>query len=192
MIDPKVILDKYASMQDSELIHFAMEDGQRLTPEGKRLLEDELARRSLGGNITGIETTSNLNVHHTIRSSHHDRLMTSYALEQKENGKADLDIIAGIMETGIEESIARDIVSSIETNATSGIKKSEMEKLIGSLIFICGLSVIFLPLSPFSNRLIYILAWCAILFGALKYIKGLYYKKRYKKALENIKRDIID
>ncbi len=191
MIETKAISEKYASMPDSELIQLATEEGHLLTMEGLNLLKIEFNKRNLNHDAfstTEIKRTASLDIKKEKEAEQYQNSNTSliYAFDQKENGRSNEEIIAGLMETGIEESTAAEIIYGMEPNARLQLKKAEHEKLIGATFFICGLAFTFLPHSITSNRLIYIIGWSAIIFGSLKYIKGMYSKSRFRKILLNI------
>ncbi|MFT3908412.1 MAG: hypothetical protein QM737_03230 [Ferruginibacter sp.] len=185
MIEINTVKEKYASMPDSELIDLAQNEAQQLTEDGLRLLSDELARRNLNPDI--IENT--VSAKSNDNTNNYDQFTTSYwtfVFDEKENGKPDPEIIAGLLEAGMEESSAMELVAKMEAAAKQQLKKADSEKLIGGAILMGGIAITFLPLSMPANRLTYIIAWCAILLGTLKFIKGLYYRNRFRKIIKTI------
>ena len=188
MIEINTVKEKYASMPDSELIDFARTEVHQLTPEGRNLLNDELSRRKLNLNINeNIESIKNTTGdNYPDNYNHYTASSWTFAFDEKENGKSNLEIIAGLLELGMEEQSATELVSKMEAAAKQRLKKADSEKLIGGAILMGGIAITFLPLSMPANRLTYIIAWSAILLGALRFIKGWYYKSRFKKIIKTI------
>jgi hypothetical protein len=184
MIEINTIRRKYASMPDSELAYFAINEGHKLTVEGLDLLNAELKRRKLdpgtfelieSGKNAIAETNDNIN-----RSS------LTFIFDQKENGKSNTEILEGLIELGMEESIAVQLLLNMEAIVKQRLTKAEMELLIGTAILSSGIAITFLPLSMPANRLTYIIAWCTILLGTLQFVKGWYNKSRFKKIIKNM------
>jgi multidrug transporter EmrE-like cation transporter len=192
MIDSNSIKEKYASMTDIELISFANEEGHQLTSDGLLLLKEEFLSRKLDDHIIeAIEAgivpghAAKLKIIEEQHSNFSAEYWT-YAFEQKEEGKSDLEIVNGLIERSMEEQYALLLVSGIELKAIQSLKNADAAKLTGSLIFISGIAITFLPLSMTTNRLTYIIAYCAILFGAGRFIKALYYQSKFRKIIRNI------
>lgn len=184
MIDIDTVREKYASMPDSELVTFAKYEAHQLTEEGLNLLNAELLRRELNpGIFQDIEIG---NIHAQENDDHLKEPFLAYVFDQKENGKSNVEIIAGLLEFGMEQSTAEQFLFRVQSIAKQRLKKAEMELLIGIAILSSGIAITFLPLSMPANRLTYIVAWCAILFGGLGFVKGLYNKGRFKKIIRNI------
>jgi hypothetical protein len=91
----------------------------------------------------------------------------------------------GLLEFGMEESTATQLLLNMEAIAKQRLKKAELELLVGTAILSSGIAITFLPLSMPANRLTYIIAWCTILLGTLKFVKGIYNKSRFKKIIRN-------
>ena len=167
MIEINVVREKYASMSDSELISFAQYEASQLTEAGHHLLKEELVRRKLNPGIIDFTETEKKSLTDALEHAddHYTASNWLYLFDQKEYGKSNEDIISGLIESGMEETLALEFILKLETAARQRLKKAEQERLIGSLILISGVAVTFLPLSMPANRLTYIIAGCAILFG---------------------------
>ena len=190
MINPFLISEKYASMPDRELLLFAKEEGSELTAEGRALLQKEFIKRNLNtdlidGPVNPTNVANHGNMPEVYTPGFASTLWT-YAFEEKESGKTNEDIVAGLMEHGMDEANALQLISGIGVQSKRRLKKAELLKLTGGLVFISGIAVTFLPLPPGNNTLTYIAAWSAIFFGAGRSVKGVFYKSRFKKILQNI------
>ena len=184
MIDIDTVREKYASMPDSELISFANNEGHQLTEEGLNILSNELLSRKLSLVVLQDKEIDKLPPEEN--DDHLKRPYLTYIFDQKENGKNNAEVISGLLEFGMEELTAEQLLSGIESMAKQRLKKAELELLVGMAILSGGIAITFLPLSMPANRLTYIVAWCAILFGGLRFVKGIYNKSRFKKIIKNM------
>lgn len=182
MIDLNTIKEKYASMPDSELELFARTESKQLTQEGLVLLKEELRNRKLAYDIEPEDTVikqEDLNSPGNILNQH-----ISDILELREQEKQNSEILHYLIEAGVEESQVPGLILKSELVAMQKLKKAEHELLMGVVFTASGIAITFLPLSMPANRLSYIIAWCAIIFGILKLTQGLFNKNRYKKILK--------
>ncbi|MBC7535772.1 MAG: hypothetical protein H7258_08775 [Ferruginibacter sp.] len=191
MIEKSTVREQYAAMPDSELLTFAQEERYKLTAGGLAVLKEEFIRRKLDPVIfeqsdAVPDLLQKVHVSTTDNADHFTAHNWSYALEQKEKGNSNAFIIGGLLENGLEEADAQLLLGQMEQRCKQRLKQAEQDKLTGGVIFISGIAVNFLPYSPTANRLAYIIAWTAIIFGALLLIKGLFNRSRFKKILKHI------
>ena len=188
MIDIKTVREKYASMPDGELVTLVKNEGHQLTTEGIELLHAELQRRKL--DIAFTEDIENDQAKTPETHDHFNSASLMYVFDQIENGKSIAAIMEGLLEFGLEEPAATKLLLTIDAIAKQRLKKAELELLIGTAILSSGIAITFLPLSMPANRLTYIIACCTIIYGALKFVKGIYNKGRFKKVIRNIPPEI--
>lgn len=97
----------------------------------------------------------------------------SYAATLKDEGKSDKQIVNTLVEKGIEkegaEIITKNINKAIEAKKEAGGKNM----LYGALWCIGGIVVTAVTFSAASGGGTYIVAWGAIVFGAIQFFKGL-------------------
>ena len=187
MIAENADREKYASMHDSELLSFANHEGHLLSSTVLDLLKAEFINRKL--DIVVFENLSSNNKNLTEPDSIPEKFRSSdiaYAFDLKEEMRNDDEILSALQETGLEQAIAQDLVDRLRVMAKQQLKNAEIVRLTGSLVFISGIAVRLLPLPFDANKLIYIFAWCAILFGMGRLIKGIFNVSRFKKILHNI------
>ncbi len=184
MVDKNTIIEKYASMPDSELVAFAKNEGYQLTEENKSILKTEFISRRLDYDalMTG---NDNYLIDINIGDNKNTNPHLAYALDQMEYGKVQHEITAGLLEMGLDENEIAIVLFKVSHVCKQRIKKAEHDRLLGSAILISGIAITFLPLSMPQNRLTYILAWGAIILGFLRLIKGIYNKSRFEKIRRN-------
>lgn len=110
-----------------------------------------------------------------------------YIIEEKENNTPDSEILSGLKERGLDEPQAALMLTGIAEKLTEMIDHFDTKKLSGGLAFTIGLLVTLFTLS--SARITggyFILAWGAIIFGAVRFFSGHSGKKKYTRLLKNI------
>lgn len=175
MIDKKTIQEKYSSMQDSELKVFAETEYSYLTPEAMAILQEELKKREI------IILTDE------IEREVIENPMLILAMDLLEYHSNTDHIMNELMERGLDEQSAEALFSTVYPIALKKQKKAENQQLLGTLMFFAGVAITFLPIDMARNRLTFIIAWCSIIFGVLRFIQGRYNRNRFNKILKNIK-----
>ena len=117
----------------------------------------------------------------TIKIEQINKDTLSFLIKSKEQKTDQAYLLGGLIERGFDEIDATEILNQIPSYVEKEIKKASEHKLMGTLLFISGLSVKFLPLSKESNLAIIILANVTMLLGILRYIHGFMNKKRFSK-----------
>ncbi len=117
----------------------------------------------------------------TIKIEQINKDALSFLIKSKEQKADQSYLLGGLIERGFDEIDSTEILNQIPSYVEKEIKKASEHKLMGTLLFISGLSVKFLPLSKESNLAIIILANVTMLLGVLRYIHGSLNKKRFNK-----------
>lgn len=194
MIDITRIKESYSNMLDSQLINIAAEDGHTLTPEAFQILKEEFIKRNLDpSHIESAEQTK-LEIHQQkiqqIKDSAAEEFsirIWQYILDEKETGTADSSILKGLVERGLDESEAVQMLSTTNDKVKEIIDSNDTKMLVGGVTFVLG---IFITLITYSQAKmkggIYIVAWGAIVFGAGRFFKGFAEKQKYKTLLANL------
>lgn len=185
MINKALVAEKYASMPDSELIFFAKNEGHQLTEESILLLKNEFIVRNLDYGLLITDNQDNQFIDNNTSHNKNTNPYLAYALDQVEYRKQQDEIIAGLLEMGLNETESLVVLSKVNQTCEQRIKKAGYDRLLGSAILVSGIAITFLPLAMPANRLAYILAWAAILLGSLRLIKGIYNKSRFEKIRRN-------
>ena len=192
MIDKAIIIENYSKMEDGQLIKIAMEDGHSLTPEAFQILKDEFNKRKLDySHIDAVEETKVLihqekmqEIKDGIDNDHLDTAW-KYALEQKIDGIPQNEIVAGLVERGLEEPRAVQLLNDLPDKLIEIIKANDTKMLLGGISFIIGSMVTFFTYFRAVNEGgIYVVAWGAVIFGFVRFFIGLGEKRKYKKYLE--------
>lgn len=182
MKDLQTIKEYYAAAPDGLLISIAMNELDSLTAEARQILDAEIALRKLEMPVeekqyaTGTEPVKQLDetmqaILEMKKQNHTLQYIKSTLLE----GTTD--------ENGLTEETINRAFYQVNLYINREIKKYELIMLTGTLLFFAGLAINFLPLIPETHRLVVILAYCAMIFGIIRFIHGLLYRNRFKKML---------
>ena len=199
MIDTATIRDNYANMPDGRLIKIAKEDGHDLTPEAFRILKEEFKKRNLDHTHIESAEQTKISIHEAkiqkIRESTDDdfsKVIWKYVLEGKENGTADGEILNGLQERGLDEPNALLMLDGTKNKLKELIDRLDTKMAVGGIAFIIGLLVTILTYtSALTTGGYFVVAWGAILFGAVSFFTGLTEKGRYSRLLETIERNEV-
>ena len=180
-------------MSDEALIHFASEDGPGLTAEAFGILKDEFVTRNLPMDvITAIEdgtfSAQRESVTHieNMEMREFSSTVLAHALNEKRDGKSNAAIVAGLVETGMDEQQAELLISQLQRHAEALLAKSNNNLLTGVFICIAGLAIhLISPQKPFVT-LMDILSICAIGWGIIMFLKNLFDKNKYAAVIRNI------
>ncbi len=172
----------YSKMSDQQLLLIADEDLVHLTPEALTAFWQEMKKRKIlipEINKPEIETTyASVNIHKI------ERHLLQYILEQKEHHHSDAYITGGLLERGIEEVIANEIIEQIPEYISD--RKNKMNQLIltGTLQLVSGIAINVLPLSREKYLAIIIISYCLIIFGTGSILHGYLNKRRFAKMIQ--------
>ncbi len=99
----------------------------------------------------------------------------SYVLEQLKNRVPETTIVNSLAEKGVEYHVAEEFVAKCRDAYGSARRKAGMkDMLIGGLWCVGGGIVTALTYSMASSGGRYVIAWGAIVFGAVQFFRGLY------------------
>ncbi|MEO5564425.1 MAG: hypothetical protein ABIR18_13345 [Chitinophagaceae bacterium] len=184
MADLNIIRENYAKMPDKELLRFAKEEGKDLTDEALVLLEKEFTYRNFDKTIFN-----------TIREKESDiqESEDEAGLFNTMTGAADLTgglTYQEMMYPKEKESIAQSqekfIAGLTDENALTLIKKCESSMMKNGAIAVIGLIITGVTLKMAENGGSYVVAWGAIIFGAIGFFRAVNTRDKIKSALKAI------
>ena len=199
MIDIAIIRENYSNMNDGQLMRTAREDGHLLTTEAFEILKEEFKKRNLDPYPIESAEQQKISIYQEkiqkIKDSNDEDFLKAiwkYILEEKENGTSDQIILNGLQERGLEEPHALSMMAGLKEKLQEVIKAFDTKMMSHAAIFIIGILVTLLTYSnALANGGYYVVAWGAILFGAVRFFTNLSEKGKYKRLLANIeKKDI--
>lgn len=188
MIDINAVKKNFSNMLDNQLINIAIQDGHTLEPEALLVLINEFKKRNLEyAYIESIEQRK-LQIHQQeiekIKEStdeKYDELLWNYILTEKENSKSEMQILGGLMERGLAEDQAKKMLSQTQDKVAQLVSYYDTQVIIGGLSFFMGLFVTILTYSQAKiSGGVYVVAFGAILFGGLRFLKSVPQKNKYK------------
>lgn len=197
MIDTAIIRENYSNMLDSQLIAIAKTDGHDLTPAAFQILKEEFKKRNLDYSLIDSAEETKTQIHQEkiqrVKDSVADDFLKSiwkYVIEEKENGIADSEILAGLQERGLDEQHSILILSGLKDKLKKIIDHNDTKMLAGGISCLAGTFITFLTYSSaMSSGGTYIVAWGAVVFGAIGFFSGLSEKGKYKRMLHNIEKN---
>jgi DNA-binding transcriptional regulator YhcF (GntR family) len=194
MIDISIIKEGYSNMLDNQLINIAVQDGHNLSPEAFNVLKDEFKKRNLEYSFIESIEQRKIGIHREemqkIKESSDEKYseaLWNYIIEKKENDTSEKEILDGLFERGLDEDSAKKMLSETEDKVTQLVSHYDTQIIIGGLSFCLG---VFITLITFSqakiNGGIYVVAWGAIVFGALRFFKAIPQKNKNKVLLNKL------
>lgn len=193
MIDISIIKERYAQMSDDELIHLLKTEGREITESAFEALKQEFQARHLDiSSFDSVEAAKSLKLSETIAmakesvSNDFQSSLWTYAFDMKRNGKSDEEIFSGLLGKGVDEEHSSLMIKTLESKITEVIASCDTEVRYGIFIFAAGLIITYLTYSLAANGGTYVVAWGAIVFGAVRFFRGLSHKDKYQAVLTNI------
>jgi len=193
MINPAIIRENYAQMTDEQLMHLAQTEGQDLTSEALSALHDEFLSRNLDTSVFGtvqdnktIRQQNNIQKVKESAANEFTQAVWTYALDEKAGGATDEDIRKGLAAYGLDEEHATLITTSLENTAKEGLATHKANMTRGAITCAVGLLITFWTMSAAQGGGTYVVAWGAIVFGAIRFFRSLPAKEKFDKILENI------
>src|SRR5579871_3067298 len=180
MIDTALIKENYSRMTDGELIHLAQSEGQDLTPEALTILHDEFLRRKLDTKVfesvaDNIKSTRDRKIEQAQNTASNEftKSIWEYAFEQKANGASNEDIQKGLAAKGLNDESASLILKSLGTTAKRVLDSVDSSMLAGGVICLIGIIITVWTYTSSAMGGRYIIAWGAIIFGAIRFFQAL-------------------
>jgi len=197
MSDQEIIRERYAEMTDGELENFAQEDGMGLTKEALLLLQAEFNKREMDTTVfdeirngTIFKKTESIKkIENTLNNETNTSNLT-VALNEKRDGKTDVDIYASLIENGMEEANAEAIIFSLPKHAVRLQARANSSILTAVFIIIAGIAFYMISPKKTNTSFAEIISICAIVYGILKFFKSLFERNKYATILKNIKKEL--
>lgn len=97
-----------------------------------------------------------------------------FAAEHMKKGESDQEIKGMLVEKGLNQEAAAAVVANLRKIRSEAIRKAGRKNMLyGALWCIGGIVVTAATYSAASDGGTYVIAWGAILFGAIQFIRGL-------------------
>jgi hypothetical protein len=98
----------------------------------------------------------------------------TFAAEQMRDGVAPAKIKASLIEKGVDEESAGVVVRNLKEARSKAIKEAANKNMLfGALWCIGGIVVTALTYSAAAGGGRYVVAWGAVVFGAIQFVRGL-------------------
>lgn len=192
MISIADVKERYASMCDTEILALADESGS-LTHEAFLVLKQEFKKRNLDNALISFHQHSRIEqkkevVRNNITKDREDFVGNTLelVLDAKYNNLPDEEICEQLVEQGIHRDQTLKILEQLEAIVLRMKETNQNDIIAGAISFIVGVIITVGTLNASSNGGVILIAWGAILFGAIKFFKAENYKSRLKIIENNI------
>ena len=176
------IKEKYASMTDLELIKLATIELNELTDDARLILKKELEKRKI--DLTKLDENQEQQNYSTIDFHHIEKHIIQYICDQKLKNESEAYILGGLLERGIEENMAVDIINSFPKYLEERKNKMSQTILTGTLQLVSGIAIIELPLRKETQLAVIIIGYSLLILGLFRIFHGMMNKKKITKMLK--------
>jgi hypothetical protein len=191
MLNIEDIKKEYSAMTDEELLKLDRYEDHDLTSEAFAVLQAELRKRNLDQaaakginlNIDSIEKRRLVAVKNEINREH-IRSIWDYVFDSKDKGLSDAEILGGLIAKGLDKGAAERMIQMLEDKSRQTQKSGREQMLGGGIGCMAGVALTYLSYSMTAERGgPFILAWGAIIFGAIFFFRGLSIQDKHKRIL---------
>jgi len=183
-------------MPDEELIRFAKNESQHLTPESFRILLSEFEDRNLDiGILESVETDKELSKLSTQSiveqktAQEFELSLLQYALTEKEKGSPNIDIYNGLLQKGLSEEYAFMFVQSLSWKVKSLIDNYDTNLILSCVFVLAGIVMFALYSNETFGPMFAIYGFVLILLGIFGIIRSYSNKQKYQSILKIIESD---
>ena len=196
MVDKDLIKENYSRMSDIQLINLAKNEGLQLSDESLELLQIEFNKRNLSleffeniKNEKHIQQLQEIESDNIKENEKKENSIWAYAFDQKYLGKNNEELHKLLISKGLDDTNSKLIIEKLEEVSTKLKNNYDSEMITGGLVFCIGVFVTLATLNNSINGGSYIIAWGAILFGAMRFYNGAKNKSRFSRILQNIENE---
>ncbi len=192
MRDNELIKAHYENLADGQIIALAEKDGHALMPEAFQILKDEFKKRNLDESAlnTAIKKKAQIYDEQMLvaidkNSEAYQQTLVTYMFTETENESSDADIKKGLIKKGLDETSAEEMMQSREELLKKMIDEHDTQMLTGAAVCVIGsIITIWTFTKADAEGGMYVVAWGAIIFGAIRFLKGFGEKRKFKRILE--------
>jgi hypothetical protein len=189
MTDISLIEKHYSRMSDEELKRLSQIDGEYLTTEATSALYREFIKRKLDTAIFPSLRAYKLEENRRQAETRQEEFAASvlaYCFESKSEGKTDTEIFYGLKESGLSNKQSIMLINSLESRSIILQKVYDNEQLTGSVICVIGILFYAFTYSSALSSLANTISCYPILYGAIRFFRGLNQKSKFSKVLRII------
>ena len=192
MINIADVKERYATMSDTDILRLA-DESSSLTHEAFLVLKQEFKKRTLDNTIISYQQQIRIEqkkqvVRDNITQSRQDFAgnILELVLNAKYNNHSDKEICEQLVEQGISQEQTLKILEQLEAIVGKMKESNQNDIIAGAILFIVGVIVSVATFNASINGRIGVVAWGAILVGAIKIVNGENNKSRLKVIGNNV------
>jgi hypothetical protein len=189
-------------MPDEELIRFAKNESQHLTPESFRVLLSEFEDRNLDiGILESVETDKELaklntqTIFEQKTAQQFELSLLKYALTEKEKGSPNIDIYNGLLQKGVSEEYAFMFVESLSWKVKSLIDNYDTNLILSCIFVLAGIVMLVLYSNETLGPMFAIYGFILMLLRIFGIIRSYSNKQKYQsilKIIESEEKEIVE
>jgi hypothetical protein len=194
LISLEIVKEQYQRMSDEELIRFAKNESQKLTPTSFHLLKVELGSRNLDPAILEsilvdreLKEATKLSEFEKTTAEEFTVTIWKFAFDEKEKAKSNEEIFNSLIKKNINPDYAWMLIESIEPKARELADSFGTEIIIGWILVLVGGLLVLFNLNYESSEARYLL-WGGLLviLGLIRLITSYTKKSKYQTIVNNI------
>ena len=171
-------------MTDGALKKLATTELHELTTEARVILKKEIEKRKI--DLSNSDEFQEQQNYLSINFNHIEKHIIQYISDQKLKNESDAYILGGLLERGIEENTAVDIINSFPKYLEERKNKMSQTILTGTLQLFSGLAIIELPLRKETQLAVIVIGYSLFILGSFRIFHGFMNKKKFNKMMKNI------
>lgn len=197
MISAHIIKEQYKRMPDPELIRFAENESQKITPESFYALQSEFIARGLDTTLFDTAQTDRditkalkLSQFESETAEAFSEAIWKFAFDEKEKGIANAEIYESLVKKQVGEDAASMLLLTMETRAKDLVEEYDTQIIIGWLFCFGGVLLLGYSINYNISRPS-LLAWGALLVigGFIRLIMCYPKKLKFKTIVNEIEKE---
>ena len=169
-------------MPDAALIKLATIEFYELTDEARLILMKEIEKRKI--DLYNLDDNQEQQSKTTINFKNVEKHIIQYISDQKLKNESDAYLLGGLLERGVEENTAVDIINSFPVYLEEQKNKMSQTILTGTLQFVSGLAIIELPLRKETQLAVIIIGYSLLILGSFRIFHGFLNKRKINKMMK--------
>jgi hypothetical protein len=199
--DSQLIKEQYRRMNDQELLWFANNESQAITPGAFSLLVAEFERRGLDGSVIEsaavdrqIVEATKISEFERTTAEMFTQTIWAFALDQKRHGATNAELFEALLQKHISPEYAHMLIESIEPQMEKALDSLKTQTIVGWVLLVTGLGLFIITLeASLHSKMFFLFGSSMFIAGLVRLITCSSSEKKCRAILENIQaeREIV-
>ncbi|SRR5579871_162340 len=195
--DFQLIKEQYRRMNDQELVWFANNESQTITPGAFGLLMAEFERRGLDASVIQsaavdrdlLEATKLSEFERTTADAFTQSIW-KFALDQKLHGATEPELMVALVQKHISPEYAHMLIESIGPKMQEELESIKTQRIAGWVLLVTGLLLFIITLNiSIHTRIFFLFGISMFITGLVALVNCASREKKCRKILENIQKE---